>query len=373
MVDASSGVISTVAGFNGTSGAGTLPGAATSTTAATSELLDLPAGIEVVGMGTLYALDTGNSRGVAINRDTPTFNFGKVNIGQSSTQPFTLTSTGTSAAALGSPLTVAAGTTSQFTFVPATTNGCSASQQLTSSQQCVMTGKFTPTLNGNQSATYTFTGSTGINSPTPSVTLLGGGNPVIATSSVTTLTTPATGNPQYGAPATVTVTIAPASQGATSISGSVTFQIDSGALQSPVAVTANASGNGVATFNLPALSVGSHTIKATYSGDLNYGSSTAAPLTIVVVQTVTSTAVSAAPTSTIQFQSVTFTATVTSSTGAVPTGTVSFFNGTAPLGTGTLNAQAWRPLPPPRWRLGLIRSLPNMAAQQTSRRRVHRP
>jgi hypothetical protein len=49
-------------------------------------------------------------------------------------------------------------------------------------------------------------------------------------------------------------------------------------------------------------------------------------------------ALAVTPASAIQFQSVTMTATVTAATGGVPTGTVSFLNGTTVLSTGTLNA-----------------------------------
>jgi sugar lactone lactonase YvrE len=331
MVEEASGVISTIAGINGASGSGTLPAAATTID------LDLPQGVELTGTGMLYVLDSGNSRALAINRDSVQFNFGKVNLTQSSpAQPFLITSTGTSAAALGSPLTTATGTTAEFTFVPSTTNACSASEALAAGQQCSMTGQFTPAANGNVSATYTFAGGKDVNSPTPNVTLLGGGAQLVSTTSATVVSTPSSGNPQYGQSAAVTVTVTPASQGTATISGSVTVQVD-GIKQPPVTVTANAAGNGIATVALPALNVGMHTITATYSGDAVYASDTAPALVITVVTSSTTTAVSVAPTAIIQFQSVTFTATVTSLSTQTPTGTVSFFNGTSLLGTGTLN------------------------------------
>jgi sugar lactone lactonase YvrE len=333
MVDEASGVISTIAGINGASGSGMLPASATTVD------LDAPQGVELTGTGMLYVLDSGNSRALAINRDSVQFNFGKVNLTQSSAaQPFLITSTGTSAAALGSPLTTATGTTAEFTFVPSTTNGCSTSEALAGGQQCSMTGQFMPAANGNVSATYTFAGGKDVNSPTPNVTLLGGGAQLVSTTSATVVSTPSSGNPQYGQSAAVTVTVTPASQGTATISGSVTVQVD-GIKQPPVTVTANAAGNGIATVALPALNVGMHTITATYSGDAVYASDTAPPLVITVVTSSTVTVVSAAPAAIIQFQSVTFTANVASLSSQTPTGAVSFFNGTSLLGTGTLSSK----------------------------------
>jgi len=333
MVSAATGNIATIAGINGSTGVGALPGAATSV------LLKSPAGVEVTGASSLYVLDTGNNRALAINRNTLALNLGKVNItSTSANQPVTLTSAGSAAVSLGTPLVTASGSSGEFTFTPATTNGCSAAQSLAAGAQCVMSAVYAPTVVNAHSATYTFAGSTGVNSPTPAVTLSGTGVLLVNTSSVAVQTTPAAGNPQYGQTTVVTVTVTPVSQGASTISGSVTVQID-GTAQQPVSVVANGAGNGVATITLPKLSVGPHTIVATYSGDDVYGGSNAAPLTVTVSKATASATVSAAPTATIQFQSVTFTANVSAVTGGIPTGTVSFMNGATVLGTGGLNAQ----------------------------------
>lgn len=331
MVNASTGVIATVAGFNGTSGNGTLPSVATATQLAS------PSGVEVTGTGAMYVLDTGNSRGIAVARNALTFNFGKVNITQSSAvQPVTVSSSGSAVVSLGSPLLTASGSTGQFTFIAATTNGCTAAQTLTPGAQCALSAKFTPTANGAANATYTFTGNTGVNSPVPSVTLSGTGATLISTTSVTVQSAPASGSPQYGQAVAVTVTVTPASQSSVAISGKVTVQVD-GIAQAPVAVIVNPQGNGVVTVSLPTLSVGPHTIAATFSGDDNYGGSTATPLVITVVKSATNAAVSATPTSVIQFQSVTFSATITAQSGGVPTGTVTFASGSTTIGTATLS------------------------------------
>ncbi len=85
--------------------------------------------------------------------------------------------------------------------------------------------------------------------------------------------------------------------------------------------------------NLPA---GSHTITATYSGDNSYIASSTSPAISLTVQQATTTTLVASNFSIITSgQTVTITATVnTQSSGAGPTGSVSFTNGSASIGSG---------------------------------------
>ena len=102
--------------------------------------------------------------------------------------------------------------------------------------------------------------------------------------------------------------------------------------------TSNTAG-GLATFSTPSLSAKTHTIKATYAGDPTFATS-AASLSQVVTLWPTTTTLTASPNPSAYGQSVTLTATITSTSGAPagPTGTVTFKDGTANLGSGTLNA-----------------------------------
>lgn len=96
----------------------------------------------------------------------------------------------------------------------------------------------------------------------------------------------------------------------------------------------------LAAFNLPTtLSVGSHTLKAVYSGDTNFGTSTSTNLTQTVVKADTAITVSTNPTSGVFGQSVTLKAimSVVAPGSGTPTGTVTFKDGTTVLGTGTLS------------------------------------
>jgi Big-like domain-containing protein len=92
---------------------------------------------------------------------------------------------------------------------------------------------------------------------------------------------------------------------------------------------------GSATFTTTALSVGGHSITATYNGDGNNGSSTSLSLSQQVNQAVTATSLGSSLNPSGVGQAVMFTATVTGGVGA--TGTVTFKDGAATLGTGAVN------------------------------------
>ncbi len=94
--------------------------------------------------------------------------------------------------------------------------------------------------------------------------------------------------------------------------------------------------NGVATYGTSALSVGSHSMTAVYGGDTNFSGSTSNVLKQVVNQASTTTALRSSRNPSNYGQAVTFHATITGQYGGTPTGTVSFYDGTTLLGTGTL-------------------------------------
>ena len=139
----------------------------------------------------------------------------------------------------------------------------------------------------------------------------------------------------YGQPATFTATVAAAAPGAGTPSQIVTF-LDG----TTVIGFGFLNGSSVATFSTSALSEGSHSINAFYDGDPNFLTSNSPPVTQVVNQAATSVA---APTTsqatTVYGESVTFTATVVATVpgAGMPTGPVTFKDGTTVLGAGTLN------------------------------------
>src|SRR5262249_55531015 len=137
----------------------------------------------------------------------------------------------------------------------------------------------------------------------------------------------------FGQSVTFTATVSETGPGSGTPTGTVTFTDGSATLG-----TATLSG-GKATFATSSLSVGTQSITAAYSGDSNFNVSTSTTLSQVVNQASPPAALASSANPSVFGQSVTFTATV-SETGpgsGTPTGTVTFTDGSATLGTGTLS------------------------------------
>ncbi|OWK44010.1 Ig-like domain repeat protein [Fimbriiglobus ruber] len=136
-----------------------------------------------------------------------------------------------------------------------------------------------------------------------------------------------------GQSVTLTATVAPGGTGSGMPTGTVTFKDGSTTLG-----TGTLSG-GVVTFTTSALAVGSHSITAVYSDDTNFTASTSAAVTETVNPANTTTTLAASTNTATYGQAVTLTATVAAvAPGAgMPTGTVTFKDGSTTLGTGTLS------------------------------------
>jgi hypothetical protein len=114
--------------------------------------------------------------------------------------------------------------------------------------------------------------------------------------------------------------------------GSVTFLSGSQTLG-----TGTLSGNR-ATVSTSFTTAGTDSISAKYSGDTNNAGSTSPTLSQVIINA-TTTALTSSLNPSVVGQAVTFTATVSSTAGAPPNGeTVTFYNGSAVLGTAALSA-----------------------------------
>jgi hypothetical protein len=172
-----------------------------------------------------------------------------------------------------------------------------------------------------------------------SITAVYGGNSTYGSStsnvvnqkvkSKTVCTWPSKPNPcNWGQPCIFSVQIGCQSPGTGTPTGTVTFFDGSNNI-------GNCSlSNGSASFSIGGLTVGSHNISFTYSGDDNDSGSTSAVVTQVVNPVTTSTLLSISPITSTSGQSVTLIASVTPNTA---TGTVTFKDGTKSLGTGTLS------------------------------------
>lgn len=102
--------------------------------------------------------------------------------------------------------------------------------------------------------------------------------------------------------------------------------------------TANPNATGQAALTISSLGSGSHVVTAAYGGDVANGRSQAAALTLTLAPAAVSVALSASPSPATVGEAVTLTAAVTSSTSGVPTGTVTFTDGSTELGQSSLDA-----------------------------------
>jgi hypothetical protein len=103
----------------------------------------------------------------------------------------------------------------------------------------------------------------------------------------------------------------------------------------------NSEGNTLTPNSINTFSVGTHTIRATYTGDLSFLPNEAKPASFVITKGVTSVTVTASPATAAVGASVALTATVgTSSFGNPPTGKVTFTAGGKKLGEVTVTGSS---------------------------------
>jgi parallel beta-helix repeat protein len=130
-------------------------------------------------------------------------------------------------------------------------------------------------------------------------------------------------------PVTMTATV---SSAYTVPSGSVTFMAGG-----TVLATANVASSGVATGVVANLSAGTYVVTAVYGGSTEYTASTSNALTLTVLAIDTKTSLTAAPNPAAPGQAITLAAQVSGSLTGIPmTGTVTFREGTATLGTSNV-------------------------------------
>jgi RHS repeat-associated protein len=187
---------------------------------------------------------------------------------------------------------------------------------------------------GSHSITVAYGGDANFNSST-SPALTQTVSPIAGT---TTQLSSSVNPSTFGQAVTFTATVQPTVSVPFAPSGNVLFY--DGGTQ---IATANLNGSAQASFITSALSVGAHTITATYGGGTDFTGSTSGVLTqTVVTLAVTTASLTSNRNPSVGGRPVTYTAAVTSSitTAGVPTGTVTFYDGSAALGTVGLDATA---------------------------------
>jgi sugar lactone lactonase YvrE len=236
-------------------------------------------------------------------------------------QSVTLSNVGGGTLTLNS-LTLSSG---DFTLHGGGSCGSSFPVSLAGAASCTLNIVFAPTTIGPRSGTLQITDNAP-GSP-QSIAVVGNGiqdNTMLAVVSSQPTST-------YGGSVTLAATIAPGvATTAPSPTGTVSFADGANVLGSS---QLNA---GAASFSTSALSAGSHTISATFSGDSNY-SGNSASLTQLVNKATPTLALAVQPNPIVPGQPAVLTATVASSVG-VPTGTVTITDNSTSLGNAPVNA-----------------------------------
>ena len=138
----------------------------------------------------------------------------------------------------------------------------------------------------------------------------------------------------FGQTIVLTATV-PQGSAPTAPTGTVNFFADS----NPVPIGTATLAGGVATLSYSNFSIGSHSIKAIYSGDGNFSTATSPVIAQLVGQAPTTTTLASSLNPSTFGDAVTFTATITSATGPIPaSGLVVFSDGAALLGTISVSA-----------------------------------
>ncbi len=130
---------------------------------------------------------------------------------------------------------------------------------------------------------------------------------------------------------TTSVSLAPGAVADGALTGNVTFKDGSSVLG---VVSINPGGQ--ATLPVSALSVGSHSLTASFAGNTNYAASNSSAVGLTVQQTVTQITLSSTSSTTLAGKPAGFSVTVTSATG-IPSGPVSLRDGATVIGTATLS------------------------------------
>lgn len=165
----------------------------------------------------------------------------------------------------------------------------------------------------------------------------GGGSSNSPPAVTTTTLTSSSTSVNTGVTLTLTATV---SSGAGHVTvGSVTFY-DGTASLGAVGV----DGSGQAVFSSSSIPAGTHSLTAAYAGNASYAASTSGAIRIIVTTPVLATNVTltASPTAAVQGSPIELVAKVTAASGsgpALPTGTVSFANGSTTLGAAALNPE----------------------------------
>ncbi len=323
-IDASTGIINTIAG-NGTAGYSGDGGSATTATIAS------PTGLAVDSQGQVYILSNAPTVGpTQVLRKVGTLGYWSYNPQlkgtTSATKVFTVSNTGNSDLTLAANTAFTGANPSDFSIDSTATNCVlTLGATLPAGHSCFIGIKFTPSAGGSRSAFLNLLDNTVTGSNRISVTGTGTlAAPIIKVTSPTLGATATAGS-------TVTFAVTVTSTSSPIPTGTVTFKVNGAAIGSPVALSVS----GVASTTFTQSTAATYSLSAVYSGDANF-----APVTVTQSLVITAKKVAAAvslsrgPVTT-SCSSTAFLVHV-AAPGAVPTGTIQLKSGTALVASTTL-------------------------------------
>ena len=184
---------------------------------------------------------------------------------------------------------------------------------------------------GSHAITAVFSGDS-VNDASTSASLATTVQPASTLTTLASSTNPAKAGASLQLTANVSTTPSSLAASLPILSGTVTFKDGATVLGS-----APVSSSGTASFTPRTLSVGTHPITAVYSGDTDHATSTSTVLSQEIDLATSTVQLSASGSSLTYGRTLTLTA-VVGGDGAIPTGSVTFLDGTTTLGTATINA-----------------------------------
>jgi len=324
-VDSSTGIIRTIAGNGSTGYTG-------DNAAATSASLSTPTGLGVDSQGQVYIISGAVAAGTpqVIRKVGPNgyLPFGSQLVGTaSSAQLTTVSNTGNSSLTITNAVFTGANAT-DFAIDPNTTSCLlTPGSTLYSGQTCKIGILFKPTAGGYRNANLVLLDNTVTNSNTVQLS-------AIATlhAPTITITSPASGT-SVPAGTAITFSVTVTSTATPAPTGTVSFSVDGTAIGSPV--TLNSSG--AASVSLALTTTGTHTLSATYNGNVFYPTAGPVTRTYTVTAAASKTQLASTTNPAMKCKPVDFTVTVTGAKGIVPTGKVQLKNGALVLATAALS------------------------------------
>jgi sugar lactone lactonase YvrE len=269
--------------------------------------------------GNLFIADMFHNRIRRINALSLSLNYATIKVGNvSEPQSVGLANDGNATLVLTLPTLVNAAT-------DGSTTTCTTGADILSASTCVIGAEFAPAVIGDP-VLGSITVNSAAGNTAPMINLSG----VVLSITPTTVAVTSSANPSVvGAPVTFVATI---SNGNQPLTGTVTFFDGTTQICGP-SVTIRGS---AAACTTSALTLGQHSVTASYSGDANDASNVSAVLLQVVKQSPVLT-LTVAPNPVVVTANVTLTFTATAPTGT-PTGVVTFYDGSTILNTASLSA-----------------------------------